>query len=199
MRIAIDIDDTITQTKELQRTFWKEYVRLNPNPNYTSRIPENINRFGDPYIDTFWDTYRNKMFFPKVKKNVDHVLNVLTNLGDTIYIVTSRPEEKYEDLVKRLAHSFEINNINYNYICPGVKNKGLYMYEHNIDLLIDDDIINVESAREYGRDAILFNDSYPSYDGYHATDWFKVYDLICIIKEKMYEENEQISKVLKRK
>ena len=50
MNIGIDIDDTLTNTKELQIKYWQEYFFKKPHSNYTKELPSNINDFGDDYI-----------------------------------------------------------------------------------------------------------------------------------------------------
>ena len=38
MKIAIDIDDTLTNTRDNQLRLWKEYITKYPNPNYTEEL-----------------------------------------------------------------------------------------------------------------------------------------------------------------
>ena len=78
MKIAIDIDDTLTNTKDQQIILWKDYIIKNPNKNYTIEIPDNINSFDDEYISKFWDTYREQLSFTSsFKENADIITNKL--------------------------------------------------------------------------------------------------------------------------
>ena len=55
MKIAIDIDDTLTNTRENQLKLWKEFIKTNPNSNYSEELPHNINEFdAGEYIDESW-------------------------------------------------------------------------------------------------------------------------------------------------
>ena len=45
MKIAIDIDDTLTNTRENQLKLWKEYIKQYPNPNYTEEAVKLLTKF----------------------------------------------------------------------------------------------------------------------------------------------------------
>lgn len=178
MKIGIDIDDTLTNTKELQLIYWKEYVTNNPNPHYTSNLPSNINGFGDKYIATFWDTYREILSFQSsYKKNVSLILHKLLKDGHKLCIVTSRPKESYQNLLPDLKKSFETNDIPITTIYTNVRHKGIFCKSNNIDLLIDDSLNHIIEANDNNIKTILFN-KMPSYKGLQTTSWNRVYQLI---------------------
>ena len=154
MIIAVDIDDTICNTKDLQKILWKEYYLNNPNENYSEELPININHFGNDYLNNFWDTYRETLFAPKFKDGVSEVFKILRSRGIKIYIVTSRPINKYKDLHGRIKCWLNDNNIYVDDIICGVNDKGLYVLENNIDLLIYDDLRHITSATEKNKDVI---------------------------------------------
>lgn len=178
MKIGIDIDDTITNTRDLQLKYWKEYVTKNPNGNYTEQLPTTINDFGDDYVQLFWDIYREQLSFQAtVKEQVDFVTRKLRNDGHTLCIVTSRPDYKYENLRERLDDLFNKNNIGIDIIYTDVRNKGQFCRDNSIDLLIDDDIKHINSALENNIKAILFNDR-EDFDGLHCNNWLELYEII---------------------
>ena len=177
MRIGIDIDDTLTNTIEMQEEYWKEYHNNNPNPDYTDEIPRNINTFGYKYIEDYWDLYREKLFYPDFKKDASKYMNLLKEDGYELCIVTSRPDHKYKDLHKRLEKWFKDNNIPVDIIYTNIKNKGHYCKQRNIDILIDNDIAQITEANKYHVKTIMFN-NLKDYDGIKTTSWQEVYDII---------------------
>ena len=158
MRIGLDIDDTICNTKDLQKIYWKEYILNNPNSEYSDELPIEINSFGIPYINKFWDTYRSKLFSPSIKENASLVIKEFSDKGFEFFIVTSRPPKFYDDLNGRIKEWLEKENIYVKDIYTGVFDKGQFIVDNNIDLLIDDDIRHIDRCHELGKDAILFDD-----------------------------------------
>lgn len=178
MKIGIDIDDTLTNTKDEQLKYWKIYYNNFPNPRYKSELPNNINSFGDSYIDTFWDTYREILSFNcTFKKDASAILHKLKNDNHTLCIITSRPDEKYENLKKRLNDWFTKNNIPVDFIYSNIKDKATFAKENNIDLLIDDDIKHCNATIKKGIKAILFNKD-DNYQNFQTTSWQEVYNYI---------------------
>lgn len=183
MNIGIDIDDTLIKTREYQTIYWKEFIKTHPNTKYTEELPSNINTFGDPDIDEFWDIYRAKLFAAPFKENTSEILHKLKQSGFNIYIVTARRKEKYQHLREKISESLKENNIPYDMILTDAKEKGKCMQENNIDILIDDEIFNCESAIKYGKKAILFNEG-KTYEGIKTTDWLELYDILIDLKER---------------
>ena len=44
--IGLDLDDTLIDTNEKIKIYWKEYYKKHPNKEYTEEVPYNINFFG---------------------------------------------------------------------------------------------------------------------------------------------------------
>lgn len=183
MNIGIDIDDTLIKTREYQTIYWREFIKEHPNETYTEELPDNINTFGDPYIDIFWDIYRGLLFSSPFKENTSEVLKKLKQDGFNIYIITARRKEKYANLEDKIISTFIENDIPYDGILTDAKDKGKCMQDNNIDILIDDEIYNCESAIKYGKKAILFNDR-KEYTGLKTTSWLELYDMIIDLKNR---------------
>ena len=181
MNIGIDIDDTLTNTKELQTIYWKEYITNHPNNDYTEELPTNINQFGIPYIQAFWDTYREELsFIPSFKENASKCLKMLKEAGFNIYIVTSRQKHRYNDLENRIIKQFKENNIYFDYIITDSLDKGKTLKDNNIDILIDDSIEHIESAYKYNKIGIHFSNNSPY--KYHTNNWLELYNILINIK-----------------
>ena len=179
MKIAIDIDDTLTNTRENQLKLWKEYITNYPNPNYSEELPHNINEFdAGAYIDKFWELYRYKLSFESTyKQDVSTIIDKLRNEGHELCIVTSRPDSGYDDLKGRIEKGLKNNNVHIDTIHTDARDKGSYCKEHGFDLLIDDNIKQIESAKNHGLKAILFNEN-KSYNGLQTTTWKELYNMI---------------------
>lgn len=182
MKIAIDIDDTLTNTKQQQIKLWKKYYNNNPHKDYSEKLPQNINEWGDKYIEDFWDTYRELLSFnSSYKDNVSEVIDKLLQDGHQLYIVTSRPQYKYNNLISKIKKALNDNKIHIDNIYTDIYDKGKFCKDNKFDLLIDDDIKHIKSAQKNGIKTILFNE-YKNYDGVQATTWKEVYKKIKMLK-----------------
>lgn len=181
MKIGIDIDDTLTNTKELQIKYWKEYYLKNPDPNFSKEIPTNINSFGNEYISTFWDTYREALFTPPIKENASNIIKKLNQEGYQLCIITSRPDYKYHNLKERIITWLHKNNINITEINTNIRDKALFCHKNNIDLLIDDSIEHVTNTIKHNKKAILFN-NIKDYQGLQTDNWLDLYNIIKKMK-----------------
>ncbi len=178
MKIAIDIDDTLTNTKDTQIRLWKEYIKNNPNPNYTEELPSNINEFDTgEYLSIFWDTYRDILSFESTyKQDASIIIDKLKAEGHELCIVTSRPDDRYTNLHERISKALKDNNIHIDTIYSNARDKGSFCKEHNFDLLIDDNIKQIESALNNGLKGILFNKT--DKDILQVSSWQEIYEII---------------------
>lgn len=181
MKIGIDIDDVLTNTRDLQIVYWKEYIHNNPNQDYTEELPNNINSFGIPYIQAFWDTYRESLSFtPTFKENAGKCLKMLHKDGFKLIIVTSRQKHKYQDLKSKLITQFKNNDIYFDDIITDAIDKGITIKENDIDILIDDSIHQIQSVIDNGKIGIHF--SQENIFPYHTNNWLEIYDIVMQIK-----------------
>ena len=178
MKIALDIDDTLTNTREKQIILWKEYIKKHPTKEYTEELPKEINAFDNEYISMFWDENREILSFETTfKEKADIITNQLHKDGHKICIVTSRPEYKYKDLTNRLKNWFKENNIYVDEIYTSIKDKGNFCKENNFDLIIDDSINHITKANELNIKTILFNNN-NDYKGNQTNNWLELYKII---------------------
>ena len=179
IKIAVDIDDTILCTKELEEYYLKEYLLDNPNID-----PNKNYKWGDVELAEFWSIYREKMAFGKVKDGVKDSLNLLLNMGYRVDLLSVRPLEKYASLKKKMVEYFELNDINYNYINLGFYSKKDFLMHHNYTILIDNDIRYINEASEVGVIPILYGLSNLDYDGYQTNNWSDIPILVKKIIKK---------------
>ena len=69
------------------------------------------------------------------------------------------------------------NNIHIDTIHTNARDKGSYCKEHNFDLLIDDNIKQIQSAKNNGLKGILFNEN-KDYEGLQTNNWKDLYNII---------------------
>lgn len=183
MVLGIDIDDTLTNTKDKQIIIWKKYIKENPTDKYTEELPDNINSFNDEYISKFWDENRYELSFNTTfKENVSEILIKLHNEGYKICIITSRPDSKYKDLKNELNNWFKNNKIYTDIIYTDIRNKGIFCKNNNIDILIDDSLHHIEEANNLNVKTIMFNDN-KKYKGYQVNNWIDLYETIKILSK----------------
>ena len=168
IKIAVDIDDTILCTKELEEFYWQEFLNDNPNIDKNKQYV-----WGDPELSIFWKIYREKMAFGKVKPGVKDALSKLMNENFEVDLLLARPLEKYVSLKRRLVEYFELNGIKYNYMNLGFHSKKEFLEEHKYDILIDNDMRYVKEAREVGVIPILFGRD-ANYKGYQTDNWDEI-------------------------
>ena len=178
MKIGLDIDDTLVNTKDVQEKIWKRYIKEYPKKGYTEKLPANINGWDDPYIQDFWDIYREELTFsPTFKDNAAKIIKQLNKDGYELCVITSRPDAKYNNLHKLTRDWFNKNDIAINTIYTDVKDKAEFLVKNNIDLIVDDDIKHITKALELGKKAILFN-SNEDFNGLQTTNWIDLYNII---------------------
>lgn len=180
IKIAVDIDDTLLCTKELENHYWniflKENPHINPNQEYT---------WENPIIAQFWTEYRERMAFGKPMENAPSVLNSLLSKNFRVDLLSARPLEKYAFLKKKLVEHFESLDINYSYMNLGFRSKKQFLRNHKFDILIDNELKNIEEAKTVGVTPILFGSFNPDYSGYQTSNWNEIPSIIEeIIKDR---------------
>ena len=192
-RIAVDIDDTILCTKELEDKYWEIFIKDNPDVD-----PSKKNGWGDPDTERFWDTYRHEMSFGKIKEGAGKSIQTLIDRGYIVDLLSARPINKYHALKEELVEYLSKNKLPYNYLILGFYSKSKFLKEHNYDLLIDDDLRNIKEAKEMGIDAILYGPYNSEYRGIQTENWKDIPDIIENNKVKLikFEDTKENYKLL---
>ncbi len=177
MKIGLDLDDTLINTKEKIKIYWKDYYKKYPNKEYSEKVPYNINFFGYKYIEDFWNIYREDLFYADIKENASIIIKKLQDEGHFIGLITSRPKEKYNNLINRIKDMLKKENIILNEINTDIKNKADFLKNSDYDLLIDDSIVHIENVLKTGKKAILFNE-YENSNIKQTTSWLELYKII---------------------
>ena len=179
VKIAVDIDDTILSTKELEEYYFKEFLDNNPDID-----PNKEYKWGYPELALFWKLYREKMAFGAFKPYVSDTFNTFLSKNYIVDLLSARPIDKYAHLKKRLVEYFEDNNINYNYLNLGFYSKKEFLQEHHYDILIDNDLKYIKEAEAVGVVPILFGRD-TSYNGYQTDNWGEIPNMVDNIVKKI--------------
>lgn len=160
MNIAIDIDDTLTDSFSYFQSFVAEY--FNVDIEYPKR--ENISYSNFP---SMWKDrelafckkyYDSKAEDTPFKPYAAESVKKLKNNGHKIFIITARTKEFYTDPYKITTAELKKGGIIYDkLICTFDKAK--VCAEEDIDLLIDDMPNNCDSAAQLGIKALMFESS----------------------------------------
>lgn len=158
LTIAIDIDDTITNTFDFMIPYVAEFYSIdieylkNNNISYTTLTKEMKKRELE-----FAQTYFEKVI-PNVpiKEDAAEYIRKIKKLGHKIIILTARSPLFYTDPYKISEEYLKKHNIVYDEIICSFDKAGKCK-EYNVDILIDDSINNCTSVKEKGMKALLFN------------------------------------------
>lgn len=158
MNIAIDIDDTLTESFDYFLPFVAEYFRANVNElkekniSY-SNLPEEWKKDEIGFCKTYYDAVVADTPF---KADAVWGINKLHELGHKIVIITGRTDAFYTDPYKTTIEELKNGSILYDkLICT--LDKANACIEENISVLIDDMLANCVSAVSMGIPALLFD------------------------------------------
>lgn len=158
IRIAIDIDDTLTDSFEYFIPFVAEYFRTDErtlrekNISY-STLPEEWKPRELDFCKAYYDKVVPDTFF---KKNAVYYVNKLHGEGHGIIIITARTKEMYTDPYKTTKEELDKNGLCYDEIvCTMDKTRACK--EREIELFIDDSVGNCEAVEKTGTRTLLFS------------------------------------------
>lgn len=158
MNIAIDIDDTLTNSFEYFQPFVSEFFGVTVaelkkrNISY-GNLPAEWKSRELEFFRTYYDkVVPQTTFKPAAKDGV----NFLRSLGHKIFIVTARTTDFYTDPYKTTAEELNNGGIIYDKLICSF-DKAAACRENKISVLIDDMPHNCEAAQNVGIVPVLFN------------------------------------------
>ena len=167
MKIAIDIDNTITSIKDQLTNAAIEYAKK--LGKYREIDLQNITdtyNDGNIYQKLFNFTYDElKYFLGPIQESITEnaiprnkcvdVIKQLHSDGNEIFIITARDSEFHTDPYHQSEEWLKKNNIQYDRLIVNARDKSKVCLENDIDLLIDDNISNCKSVSNIGIDYII--------------------------------------------
>lgn len=134
MRIGIDIDDTITETKREISKQIKKFRR-----QYKLKRYNEFHQLSDENFTKFMTEYGSKIYLEmKIKKRAIEVIRKWYEKGHEIYFITARAESDCKNIEEYTKLFLRKNIIPYHYIMFNSKNKGVDTATLNLDVFIDD-------------------------------------------------------------
>lgn len=173
IKIAVDIDDTILSTKELEEYYWKIFINNHPEIDKNKKY-----KWGDPELALFWKEHREDMAYGNIKDGVVDTFNSLIEKEYVVDLLSARPLEKYASLNKNLSEYLKNNNVNYNHMHLGFYSKIDFLIKHNYDILIDNELRHINAANEKGISTILYGPYNENYHGLQTDNWLEIPQLI---------------------
>ena len=149
MKIGIDIDDTITNTKETTKKYLKMYDHTF---DLDSKEDLKNKKTFDFLIRHIEDIQSNVNLKPGVKE----AFNELKNMGYEIIIITARGEEldyEYERITKDFLNKY---NLPYDKIFFGNYPKGNIAKKENLSIFVDDRLYNLDDVSQHGIKCLHF-------------------------------------------
>ena len=157
MNIAIDIDDTLTESFDYFQPYVAEFFKADENElrekniSYINLPPE----WKSAELDFCRAYYDRLAADTPFKPDAAWGINRLRELGHKIFIITARTAEFYTDPYMTTKRELENGNIKYDkLICTFEKAKACE--DEGISVLIDDFPKNCEEAVDSGISAVLF-------------------------------------------
>ncbi len=158
MRIAIDIDDTLNKVDRVGCA--GAYIARN-------RLPYRLkNSNASTFLETYdWDMDGVMQFVhdggvsafteAEAREGARETLAAWREEGHEIIILTARVKEWFQNPEKLSRDWLQKRKIPYDGIVANVQEKGRYCKEHEIDILIDDNLTHCREAQALGVDAVL--------------------------------------------
>ena len=198
MRIAIDVDDCISNTMEVDfACAWEYNKKLNPNDDKlyfaNHNNPPTIFGFSKEVDDEFYIEERKRT----VDENLIHpkvfaakAINKLLSEGHEVFIVTARSDFSWGDALALTEKWLKKADIKYTKCVANVENKGVYCKENNIDIMIEDNTKFAKQINDLSIKTILllaeYNKKYEHELNVFASCWPEIYDKIqCMKKNKI--------------
>lgn len=200
MRIAIDIDNTITSIKGQLTNAAIEYaMQLGKYKKIDSQDITDTYNDGNIYQKLFNFTYDELKYFlgtiqegitnnATPRNNCADVICRLRSDGNEIFIITARDSEFHNDPYHQSKEWLKKNNIQYDKLIVNARDKSKVCLENDIDLLIDDNISNCISVSNLGIDYINVGQSNKNKTFDNWNDIYKYINQEKIVKIIRYQD-----------
>lgn len=195
MRIGIDIDDTITNSyKEIFEQIGKyynvdSYYLIEEGYKYEDVSKDELNF---PGYNKFCRTVvENLLKTVSIKHGAKEMIKKLQEEGNEIILITARDYEEFSSPYDLTKQFLKDNNICYDKLYVGIKEKGRFCKENGIDVLVDDSITHCKSAKENNIPHLLldntFNRDIKELDRVYG--WYDAYNALQTLKQTKLQES----------
>lgn len=186
-KIAIDIDDTLLDTQgifcDVFENFFKRELDYNSCKSKTGK-------FVDSGLVTVEETnvvirskeYLNKMFSSSTFAGARESIQELSENGINVIYLSSRDNLKHQELLDKTLEWLKNQDLYFGNEVKFTRNKGVFMKERKITLLIDDAPIFAEQAKNYNIVTIMpikpWNKNYTSEYVHKVLAWEDIPSLV---------------------
>lgn len=200
VNIAIDIDDTLTDTFEYLMPFVAEFYEkdleeLQRNNISYSNIPTEWRKYEWDFEKSYYDKVVAETPF---KKGAAKYVSLLRQMGHRIVIITGRTKEFYTDPYATTIEELNNGSVVYDkLICTLDKNQACL--DEHIDVMIDDLISNCDSVSSAGITSVLFTSQanrYLNTEYVRVNQWDDVVEILEYI-ERGYPDRTIANELLR--
>ena len=158
-RIAIDIDDTLTDTSASIRKCVEEYASDYEDGHILTERKDTIIRGffdHDVIVQFFLDHGKELANNAEVREDAKEVIEKLRQEGHEIIFLTARSNQYYTDAHKFCEDYLNRKNVQYDKIITGKTFKVVTCKKENIDVMIDDGVDTCADLNKAGIKALLY-------------------------------------------
>ena len=181
MNIAIDIDDTITDTYEYMLPLIAINYNLDIKKLWSNKPSyKELSKTLPNYQDFIQNNYHILANIVPVKEGAIKVLKKLRSEGHKIFIITARNTEEYSNPYKLTYDYLVSKGIPFDKLITNVANKGLQCANEGIDIFMDDSTKNCKSAMKYNINTYQFKSNFSSPEDKipRVNNWEEFYNII---------------------
>lgn len=149
MRIGIDIDNTIVDTRKSVFKYKRKSKFKHNKGYYLEWSKKEQEEFLKEYVEEIQK-------HAEVKEYAKEAIDLLKEMGHDIVIITYRDNLLSNKTKKNTMQYLKEHTIYYDEIVFGAFNKGKVCKEKHIDLLIDDSLENIKSAVQVGISVLVY-------------------------------------------
>jgi len=185
MKIGIDLDDTIINSRKVLISFLSKYYNLKYNGVKNKEYEFFKSNYSD-YYDVAKKYYDDLVFNIKLKPSVIKYLKKIRDRGHEIIIITSRYYKEFKTPYETTFNYLINNSVPFDKLIITDKSKGEICAKENIDVFFDDYIVNYNSVKNKGIDVYLMDDL-TNYKIKNVKRIFSIRDIYLCVKKKEKE------------
>ena len=158
-KIAIDIDDTLTDTSASIRKCVEEYANDYEEGHILTERKDTIIRGffdHDVIVQFFLDHGKELANNAEVREDAKEIIEKLREEGHEIIFLTARSDMYYTDAQKFCEDYLNRKNVPYDRVITGKTFKIQACKEENIDIMIDDGVDTCADLNKAGIKALLY-------------------------------------------
>ena len=158
-KIAIDIDDTLTDTSASIRKYVEKYASDYEEGNILTERKETIIRGffdHDVIVQFFLDHGKELSNNAEVREDAKEVIEKLRKEGHEIIFLTARSNQYYTDAHKFCEDYLNRHNVPFDKIITGKTFKVAPCKKENVDVMIDDGVDTCADLNKAGIKALLY-------------------------------------------